>query len=602
MRNFNEMGLPAPLMQCLNQHNFTTPTPIQDQTIPLALEGKDVLGSAQTGTGKTLAFTIPVVAKLLNDTKSAALILTPTRELAQQVAASVNQLVGRNPQLQTALLIGGEPYPKQLSQLKRGPRIIVGTPGRVIDHMGRGTLRANNITTLVLDETDRMLDMGFGIQLDEIVNQIPKERQTLMFSATLLPRIEKVAAKYLINPERVFMTQEIQPIQKIQQETINVKEADKFDNLISQLNQREGSIIVFVKTKMNAEKLTSNLLRENHDVSTIHGDLRQKKRDQVMRDFRKGLFRIMVATDVAARGLDVPEIRHVINYNLPQCPEDYVHRIGRTARNGAEGAALNLVSPSENKLWMAIERFLDPTQKQTDSFGGRPFSKPRSSSSFGNRGFSGNRSSERPFSRDRDRDRGQSQSGGFGQSSRPARSRDGDSFQDRGSSFGGQRFNPRAQEGQSFNKPREFSSRDGNRVDQDRPRSSGRPGGEERSFNAERFNKSSHDRPFNRERNFTSDRPRAPREGNSWDKPAFSRGQGQSQEGRSFAGGAFKPRDSFSSRPQREGQFQQPANNGAFFRDFDDKPSQRPKKPGFGRPAQDNGNFRKPAFAKKRPQ
>lgn len=364
MENFSSLSLPEALNNSLAAMNFDTPTPIQAQAIPPALEGKDVLGSAQTGTGKTGAFGIPLVAKLLNSPRGSAIVLTPTRELAVQVLDTINKLLGKRSSIKAVLLIGGESMPKQISELRARPRIIVGTPGRINDHLERGTLMLHDAGFLVLDETDRMLDMGFGVQIDKIVKFLPKQRQTLMFSATLPPEIIKVSQKYLTNPVRVSVGSTTAPIAKIGQENIMVSDAEKYGKLLEQIEQREGSIIVFVKTKWGAEKLADKLYAKKYSTDAIHGDLRQSTRDKVIKAFRDKKCRILVATDIAARGLDIPHIEHVINYDLPQCPEDYIHRIGRTGRAGAEGSAVNLISPADSDKWRAIQRLLNPGEKQ----------------------------------------------------------------------------------------------------------------------------------------------------------------------------------------------------------------------------------------------
>ncbi|MGB0935624.1 MAG: DEAD/DEAH box helicase [Alphaproteobacteria bacterium] len=341
---------------------FTKPTPIQEKTIPLALDGRDVLGSAQTGTGKTAAFGIPLVAHLMENPESNAIILTPTRELAAQVLQSLQGIMGKKLRSRAALLIGGDPMFKQLQKLKSKPRLIVGTPGRVNDHLMRGTLDLSKSDFFVLDETDRMLDMGFTIQIDKIVKHLPEKRQTLLFSATLPANIKKIAAKYMDNPERVAVGDVSTPVAKIKQDIVHTPENDKYSKLLGQLNQREGSIIVFVKTKYSAERMAKRLRQENLEADAIHGDLRHNKRERVIKAFHQRKYRIMVATDIAARGLDIPHIEHVINYDLPQCPEDYIHRIGRTARAGSEGEALSFVSPSDKGKWRAIHALLNPEE------------------------------------------------------------------------------------------------------------------------------------------------------------------------------------------------------------------------------------------------
>ncbi len=359
LNNFNSFNLPKILLQYISNLNYITPTPIQEQTIPLALENHDILGSAQTGTGKTLAFVIPLIANLINNPKSNGLILTPTRELAEQILAVIQKVLGVKSTIKSALLIGGEPIFKQFKQLKLYPRILVGTPGRIIDHLSRKTLHSN-FNFLVLDETDRMLDMGFGIQLEKIIHQLPKSRHTIMCSSTRPKHIENLANKYLNNPKRIAIDAINNHISNLKEETIKVQGSEKFNTLVNQIEQRSGTIIIFVKTKNGAESLSNDLYKKNYKVSYMHGDLKQNKRSKVISDFRNGRCQIMVATDVAARGLDVPHIQHVINYDLPNSPEDYVHRVGRTARAGAEGSALNLICNHDQAKWTVIQRFINP--------------------------------------------------------------------------------------------------------------------------------------------------------------------------------------------------------------------------------------------------
>lgn len=360
MQDFKALGLPQALFHALERMQFTTPTPIQAQAIPLALQGKDILGTAQTGTGKTGAFGIPLVAQLMQSQRGSALVLTPTRELAVQVLDMLKKLISSNSGIKTALLIGGESMGKQFQQLKMRPRLIVGTPGRINDHLSRGTLMLRDAGFLVLDESDRMLDMGFGIQLEKIIKYLPQQRQTLMFSATLPDNIIKMSQKYLNDPVRISVGSTTAPIAKIKQETVRLAEPEKYARLTSELDAREGSIIVFVKTKWGAERLADKLSRQEKSADSLHGDLSQGRRDKVIQSFRNRKCRILVATDIAARGLDIPHVAHVINYDLPQCPEDYIHRIGRTGRAGAEGQAVNLITPADGAKWKAILRLLDP--------------------------------------------------------------------------------------------------------------------------------------------------------------------------------------------------------------------------------------------------
>ena len=359
MENFLSLQLEQTLMDSIAKINFKTPTPIQAKAIPVALEGKDILGTAQTGTGKTAAFGIPLVNYLLKTKKDTALIMTPTRELATQVMQTMNSLIGKG-NIRSALLIGGDSMQKQLRQMKRNPRLIVGTPGRINDHLQRNTLRLNNTTFLVLDESDRMLDMGFTPQINQVLETVPNKHQTLLFSATLPNNIIRLAEKYLNKPVRISVGSTSTPIEKIKQEVVRVKDGDKYNQLIKEIYSRQGSILIFVKTRRNAEKMVKRLKYDDHDADAIHGNLRQNKRDRVIKAFRNNHFRILVGTDVASRGLDIPAIKHVINFDLPQVPEDFIHRIGRTARAGAEGSALSFVGNEDRSKWNAIQRLIDP--------------------------------------------------------------------------------------------------------------------------------------------------------------------------------------------------------------------------------------------------
>lgn len=302
-----------------------------------------------------------MIAHLLSCPASSALILLPTRELARQVLDAADKMLGNRQKILSALLIGGDSMIKQLQQLKKKPRIIVGTPGRINDHLRQGTLKLNETDFLVLDETDRMLDMGFGAQLEQIAKYLPAARQTLMFSATLPANIISLSRKYLNNPVRIAVGATTAPAANIRQELIKTTDAAKYGELINQLQNREGSVLVFVKTKYGAERLAQKLAKENQAADAIHGDLRQSRREKVITGFRQRKFRVLVATDIATRGLDIPHIESVINYDLPQCPEDYIHRIGRTARAGASGTAVNLLTPKDASRWKEIHKLLNPT-------------------------------------------------------------------------------------------------------------------------------------------------------------------------------------------------------------------------------------------------
>ena len=364
MENFKLLKIEDSLKNSLQKMNFTKPTPIQGMAIPAALEGKDILGTAQTGTGKTLAFSIPLINKLILDKNAFALVMCPTRELATQVMEAIKSIISDKINIKSALLIGGESMQKQLRQLGNRSRIIVGTPGRINDHLKRKSLNLSATKYLVLDETDRMLDMGFTPQIEMILKFVPKDHQTLLFSATLPQNILRISDRYLNKPERISTGATSVPIAKIKQETLQVFKENKYDELIDQFLARKGSILVFVKTKRGADKMVKRLKEEGHSVEGIHGDLRQSKRDRVINLFRKGLKRILIATDVAARGLDIPLIQHVINYDLPQVPEDYVHRIGRTARAGSEGSAITFLTRDDRLMWRSISKLIDPNYKE----------------------------------------------------------------------------------------------------------------------------------------------------------------------------------------------------------------------------------------------
>lgn len=375
---FEQFALPDFLMQALNKQKISNPTPIQAESLPHTLKGKDILGSAQTGSGKTLAFSIPLLHQIHAQPHKTAIILAPTRELAEQIAKNMQQLLPR--QFSLALLIGGAPMFKQLQQLKRDPQIIIGTPGRTIDHLERGKLKLDQTAFLVLDEMDRMLDMGFSDQIKTIIDQMPKERQTLLFSATMPKGIIKAAGQYLNDPVRIQIGETTKPALSVKQAFIDVSPNNKLQTLTHELNTREGSVIVFVKTKMGADRLAYQLNKQRIDSDALHGDLRHGKRQRVIKAFQQKRYRVLVATDVAARGLDIPHIKHVINYDLPQCPEDYVHRIGRTGRGSETGESLCFIAPNEQSKLRAIKRFIggdDSSSFQPRSGGKKRFNNKR---------------------------------------------------------------------------------------------------------------------------------------------------------------------------------------------------------------------------------
>ncbi len=375
MNNFYEFNIENKLKNTLKYSNFIKPTPIQVKAIPIALNGKDILGTAQTGTGKTLAFTIPLINKLIINKNTKGLIVCPTRELASQVIDTITKLTINDIRIGSVLLIGGESMQRQLRQLNKRARIIVGTPGRINDHLKRNSLNLSNVDYLVLDETDRMLDMGFTPQIENILKFIPKIHQTLLFSATLPSNILKISEKYLRMPERISVGSLSTPIEQIKQETFSLKQETKYNELINQLIERQGSILVFVKTKYGADKIVKKLKYDAHSAEAIHGNLRQSKRDRVIKGFRSGKSRILVATDVAARGLDIPLIQHVINYDLPQVPEDYIHRVGRTGRAGKNGSALTFLTNNDQRMWREIQKLINPNFKLEEKFNKKSLKK-----------------------------------------------------------------------------------------------------------------------------------------------------------------------------------------------------------------------------------
>ncbi len=386
--NFSDLQIENKLKKSIELADFKNPTPIQKESIPLSLLGSDILGTAQTGTGKTLAFTIPMLNKLIKDKHAMALIICPTRELASQVMTNILKLNVREIGIANALLIGGESMQKQLRKLNKRARIIVGTPGRINDHLKRKSLELSKVNYLVLDETDRMLDMGFTPQIEQILKFIPKDHQTLLFSATLPDNILKISQKYLKNPERISVGSLSTPIEKIKQETFEITQDKKYHELINQLVERAGSILVFVKTKHGADKIVKRLKFDGHKADAIHGNLRQSKRDRVINSFRNGHSRILVATDVAARGLDIPVIKHVINYDLPQVPEDYIHRIGRTGRAGKDGSAFTFLTPGDRSMWNSISKLINPNFKSPHQKNKKKFQKERKDKrSFKKKGF-----------------------------------------------------------------------------------------------------------------------------------------------------------------------------------------------------------------------
>ncbi len=363
---FSQFPLSPALQARLNTNSFVTPTPVQEGAIPPALEGRDVLATAQTGTGKTLSFLIPIVEMLQKtpDRNAAqALILLPTRELAMQVEAAFKAI--RTSPLQTAaLVVGGMQERPQLDAIRRGARIIVATPGRLEDYIKRKMVRLDQVKILVLDEVDRMLDMGFQPAIARIATTLPAIRQTLCYSATLEGAIREVARKYLNSPVRVEIGSVLKPADNVELRTFEVEQNNKQELLEHLLGAEEGSFLVFVRTKHGADRVARRLTRAGWSATQIHGDRSQSQRNSALLSFREGRHRVLVATDVAARGIDVANVAHVVNYDMPKEAEDFVHRVGRTGRASARGVASTFAGPTERGELRKIERTLSLQMKR----------------------------------------------------------------------------------------------------------------------------------------------------------------------------------------------------------------------------------------------
>lgn len=357
MKNFADFGLEPKVIQAITELGFEEATPIQAQSIPIALQGKDLIGQAQTGTGKTAAFGLPLINKIAREEeKIVALIMTPTRELAIQVAEEIGKL-SRFKGIRSLPIYGGQDIGRQIRALKKKPQIIIGTPGRLLDHINRKTIRLDDVQNVVLDEADEMLDMGFMDDIQSILKLVPEERQTMLFSATMPANIQKLAQQFLKNPEHVSVIPKQVSAPLIDQAYIEVPERQKFEALCRLIDMESPELaIVFGRTKRRVDELSEALQKRGYSADGLHGDLSQNQRDAVMRKFRDGSIDVLVATDVAARGLDVSGVSHVVNFDLPQDPESYVHRIGRTGRAGKEGTAWSFVTPREMDHLHFIER------------------------------------------------------------------------------------------------------------------------------------------------------------------------------------------------------------------------------------------------------
>jgi ATP-dependent RNA helicase RhlE len=356
---FDPLGLSKKLLAAVRDAGYTHPTPIQEQAIPLILKGRDVMGLAQTGTGKTAAFTLPVVDRLLDGPRrTRALVLTPTRELCVQVEESVRKY-SKHSHLSVVSVYGGVPLEPQEKKLRAGVDIVVATPGRLIDHLERQNVVFDDLEVLVLDEADRMLDMGFAPQINRIVSDVPSYRQTLLFSATMPPEVEALARKYLRKPVVVQVGRRSAAASTVAHAVYPVPRERKSSLLASLLREEKlDSVLVFTRTKHGADRVVRHLEREGIQATAMHADKTQPQRTKALHDFKTGKVRVLVATDIAQRGLDISGITHVINYDVPQQAEDYVHRIGRTGRAAREGDAFTFMAPDEIAMVKQIERIV----------------------------------------------------------------------------------------------------------------------------------------------------------------------------------------------------------------------------------------------------
>lgn len=362
MSNFKEFMVDEKILHALDKMGIVEPTEIQSQVIPHAKLDRDIIGQAQTGTGKTAAFGIPTIEKMLPDKKHPqAMVLAPTRELAIQVATEINKL-SQFKSVNALAIYGGEPIDRQIKALKRKPEIIVATPGRFMDHMRRKTIRLDDMSVVILDEGDEMLNMGFIEDIETIFKELPTERQTMLFSATMPNRLKKIGERFMNNPKSIAVKSKGMTVDTIEQRYVKVKEAEKLNALCTLLTKHQPeSAIIFGRTKRRVDELTEALRNNGFKAEGLHGDMRQEKRSKVLQRFRQNKIELLIATDVAARGLDVTGVTHVFNFDLPQDTESYVHRVGRTGRAGKTGIAFTFVTPKEMELLARIE---EKTNKQ----------------------------------------------------------------------------------------------------------------------------------------------------------------------------------------------------------------------------------------------
>jgi len=357
--SFYGLGIAPKIIELIDRMRFKVPTPIQFKAIPIGIEGKDIIGIAQTGTGKTLAFGIPMVQRLAQR-PGRGLVLVPTRELAEQVDEAI-QKIGNPLGMRSAVLIGGASMHLQIQNLRRNPRLIIATPGRLLDHLGQGTLRLDDVIVLVLDEADRMLDMGFAPQIEKIMKHLPRDKQTMLFSATIPERIVRIATQHMKLPVSVEIAPSGTAAKRVIQELFIIRSEEKSKLLVKLLDQYRGTVLLFSRTKRGASRITRGLRSLGYGAAEIHSNRSLPQRREALEGFKTGKYRILVATDIAARGIDVKGIELVINYDLPDDTENYVHRIGRTGRAGHEGRAISFATPEQRAEVRNIERLMRKT-------------------------------------------------------------------------------------------------------------------------------------------------------------------------------------------------------------------------------------------------
>lgn len=358
MRDFSALGIGPQIKSALQANGIIKPTPIQEQAIPVLLSGKDIIAQAQTGTGKTLAFILPILEKVdPKKTEVQALIVAPTRELALQITTEVKKLIGKREDIQVLAVYGGQDVEQQMKKLAKGRQIVIATPGRLLDHLRRGTISLSDVSMLVLDEADQMLHMGFLPEVEEIIRSVPPKRQTMLFSATMPQQIRSLAERFMRHPQDIRVSGSRITVSEIKQLVVETTDRTKQATLRSLIDRHQPYLaIIFCRTKRRASTLNEALQQHGYASEELHGDLSQAKREQVMNRFREAKIQLLVATDVAARGLDVEGVTHVFNYDIPHDPESYIHRIGRTGRAGETGLAITLVAPKDRIYLEMIEK------------------------------------------------------------------------------------------------------------------------------------------------------------------------------------------------------------------------------------------------------